>query len=128
MLVREIMTCPAFSVHRESSLDEALQLMAERTVTSLPVVDDEDVLVGVLSEIDLLRRAVEADRRAHATPVHESEPLPETVGVAAIPVPAFVDDVDDPRWVNLARFGFCKRESVIRDALDKLRTHIESLA
>lgn len=54
--------------------------------------------------------------------------LPETVGVAAIPVPAFVDDVDDPRWVNLARFGFCKRESVIRDALDKLRTHIESLA
>ena len=38
MLVREIMTCPAFSVHRESSLNEALQLMAERKVTSLPVV------------------------------------------------------------------------------------------
>lgn len=80
MLVREIMTSPAYRVHRDSPLDEALQLMAERRVTSLPVVDDADVLVGVLSEIDLLRRAVEPDRRAHAIPLHESEPLPETVG------------------------------------------------
>lgn len=80
MLVREIMTSPAYSVHRDSPLDEALQIMAERRVTSVPVVDDADVLVGVLSEIDLLRRALEPDRRAHAIPVHESEPLPETVG------------------------------------------------
>lgn len=51
--------------------------------------------------------------------------LPEKVGVAAIPVPAFVGDVDDGRWRNLARFGFCKRESVIREALDKLRAHMD---
>lgn len=51
--------------------------------------------------------------------------LPEKVGVAAIPVPAFVGDVDDERWRNLARFGFCKRESVIREALDKLRAHMD---
>lgn len=95
MLVREIMTCPAFSVHRESSLNEALQLMAERKVTSLPVVDDEDVLVGVLSEIDLLRRAVEADRRAHATPVHESEPLPESVGEIMTPNPRTTTESSD---------------------------------
>ncbi|MFD5869313.1 aminotransferase class I/II-fold pyridoxal phosphate-dependent enzyme [Corynebacterium sp. NPDC060344] len=53
--------------------------------------------------------------------------LPETVGVAAIPVPAFVEDPKDPRWRNLARFGFCKREAVIREALDKLRAHMDSL-
>lgn len=51
--------------------------------------------------------------------------LPEKVGVAAIPVPAFVGDVDAERWRNLARFGFCKRESVIREALDKLRAHMD---
>ncbi|MDO5711105.1 MAG: CBS domain-containing protein [Micrococcales bacterium] len=80
MLVREIMTCPAFSVHKESSLDVALRLMAQRKVTALPVVEDGDRLVGVLSEIDLLRRAVEPDRRAHFLPVSESEPLPDKVG------------------------------------------------
>ncbi len=51
--------------------------------------------------------------------------LPGTVGVAAIPVTAFVDDAGDERWRNLARFGFCKRESVLREALEKLRNHLE---
>ncbi|GAB98248.1 CBS domain-containing protein [Kineosphaera limosa] len=80
MLVREIMTSPAYSVRPDSEIDDALQLMAERKVTALPVVDEGEVLVGVLSEIDLLRRAVEPDRRAHVLPVQESAPLPRTVG------------------------------------------------
>lgn len=80
MLVREIMTSPAYSVQANSPIDAALQLMAERRVTALPVVDDAGVLIGVLSEIDLLRRAVEPDRRAHHIPVAQSAPLPHTVG------------------------------------------------
>lgn len=87
MLVREIMTSPAFSIHETSPLDEALRLMAERKVTALPVVQDGDRLIGVLSEIDLLRRAVEPDRRAHALPVRESAPLPETVAEVMTPGP-----------------------------------------
>ncbi len=51
--------------------------------------------------------------------------LPEKAGVAAIPVTAFVADVDDERWRNLARFGFCKRESTIREALGNLRAFME---
>jgi CBS domain-containing protein len=80
MLVREIMTAPAISVHMQSELDDALQLMAENRVTALPVVDESDRLVGVLSEIDVLRRAVEPDHRAHAIPVHDGPPLPTMVG------------------------------------------------
>lgn len=87
MLVREIMTAPALSVRREADLDEALRIMAEKKITALPVVDDGDQLVGVLSEIDLLRRAVEPDHRAHALPVQESEPLPKTVGEIMTPRP-----------------------------------------
>ena len=87
MLVREIMTAPALSVRREADLDEALRIMAEKKITALPVVDDGDLLVGVLSEIDLLRRAVEPDHRAHAIPVQESEPLPKTVGEIMTPRP-----------------------------------------
>lgn len=87
MLVREIMTSPAFSVDEDAPLDAALQLMAERKVTALPVVRDGDRLVGVLSEIDLLRRAVEPDRRAHVLPVRESAPLPERVAEVMTPEP-----------------------------------------
>lgn len=80
MLVREIMTAPAMSVTTEADLDKALRLMAEKRITALPVTDADGRLVGVVSEIDLLRRAVEPDHRAHAIPVHESPPLPRTVG------------------------------------------------
>lgn len=79
MLVREIMTSPALSVHLKADIDEALRIMAERKVTALPVVEDDDRLVGILSEIDLLRRAVEPDHRAHAIPVREQPPLPKSV-------------------------------------------------
>lgn len=80
MLVREIMTVPAYSVHENDDLDAALGMLAERRITSIPVVDDERHVIGVLSEVDLLRRAVEPDTRAHATPVHESTPLPQSIG------------------------------------------------
>lgn len=79
MLVREIMTCPALFVRDDADLDAAIRLLAEKRVTALPVVDGQEHLVGVLSEIDILRRAVEPDTRAHAIPVHESAPLPKTV-------------------------------------------------
>ncbi|QQS02404.1 MAG: CBS domain-containing protein [Austwickia sp.] len=80
MLVREIMTAPAYSVHEGDELDGALRLLAERKITAIPVVDDEHHVIGVLSEVDLLRRAVEPDTRAHATPLHEGPPLPKSIG------------------------------------------------
>ena len=87
MLVREIMTSPPCSVHRDAPLDEALRTMAERRVTSLPVVVEDDVLVGVVSEVDVLRRAVEPDRRAHQIPPAQSPPLPESIGDIMTPDP-----------------------------------------
>lgn len=80
MLVREIMTSPALSVRPDADLDKALSLMAEKRITALPVTDEKGHIVGVLSEIDVLRRAVEPDHRAHAMPVHASPPLPRQVG------------------------------------------------
>lgn len=95
MLVREIMTAPAFSVHKDSPLDEALRAMAERRVTTLPVVVDDDVLVGVVSEVDVLRRAVEPDRRAHAIPPGESTPLPAAIGEIMTPDPRTTTEGSD---------------------------------
>ncbi|GAA3723204.1 pyridoxal phosphate-dependent aminotransferase [Gordonia hankookensis] len=45
--------------------------------------------------------------------------LPERIGVAAVPVSAFVDDVGP--WRHLVRFAFCKREDVIAEAAQRLR-------
>ncbi|GMA41294.1 CBS domain-containing protein [Mobilicoccus caccae] len=76
MLVREIMTAPAVSIHADAALDDAIELLAGRRITLLPVVDDAEHLVGVISEIDVLRRAVQPDGRARVMPLPESEPIP----------------------------------------------------
>lgn len=76
MLVREIMTAPAVSIHADADLDDAIDVLAGKRITLLPVVDDSRHLVGVLSEIDVLRRAVEPDARARVMPLPESGPIP----------------------------------------------------
>ena len=71
MLVREIMTSPAYSVHEEASLEEALRLMATARVTGLPVVDGAGRVVGIISEADLLKADLEPDPRAHVRPARQ---------------------------------------------------------
>jgi len=81
MLVREIMTSPAYSVREVASLEEALKLMATARVTSLPVVDDSTHVVGIISEADLLKTDLEPDPRAHVRPARQPvESLLTTVG------------------------------------------------
>ena len=72
MLVREIMTSPAYSVHEDASLEEALKLIATARVTSLPVVDGGEHVVGIISEADLLKQDLEPDPRAHARPIPQA--------------------------------------------------------
>jgi CBS domain-containing protein len=71
MLVREIMTSPAYSVHEDAPLEEALKLMASARVTSLPVVDRGTRVVGIISEADLLKADLEPDPRAHVRPARQ---------------------------------------------------------
>lgn len=71
MLVREIMTSPAYIVHQDASLEEALTLMASARVTSLPVVDGGTRVVGIISEADLLRADLEPDPRAQLRPARQ---------------------------------------------------------
>jgi len=73
MLVREIMTSPAYSVLEGASVEEALKLMATSRVTGLPVVDGAGRVVGIISEADLLKADLEPDPRAHARPCRQSD-------------------------------------------------------
>ncbi|KWX57272.1 pyridoxal phosphate-dependent aminotransferase [Mycobacterium sp. NAZ190054] len=50
--------------------------------------------------------------------------LPEKVGVAAIPMSAFCDPAAGhaDEWKHLVRFGFCKRDATLDEAIRRLRT------
>ncbi|WP_031153508.1 CBS domain-containing protein [Streptomyces xanthophaeus] len=50
----EVMSAPAVTVHADETAAGAARLMARRSVERLPVVDDEDRLVGIVTRRDLL--------------------------------------------------------------------------
>jgi len=52
--VREVMTRSVISIHGDSPIDEAISLLLRHNVSGLPVVDEENHLIGVISERDLL--------------------------------------------------------------------------
>ena len=57
MKVGDIMTQPAMTVRPQTTIAEAAQLMLQRHISGLPVVDAAGAVVGVVTEADLLRRA-----------------------------------------------------------------------
>lgn len=52
---RDIMTSPAIHVAAQTSLQEVALLLADAGVTGAPVVDEDGLVVGVISERDFLR-------------------------------------------------------------------------
>ncbi len=66
--VWRIMRAHPFFVHPETPALEAADIMLQHRVGSLPVVDDDQVLVGILTETDflqLLRRALVLQATVH---------------------------------------------------------------
>ena len=96
MLVREIMSSPAYKVHERASIEAALKVMATAKVSSLPVVDPAGHVVGIISEADLLKELLEPDPRAHMRLVPPpSGPLPATVSQVMTAHPYTVREDDD---------------------------------
>lgn len=65
MLVREAMTTEVITVSPDTSLRETARLLSEHSITSMPVVDGDGHLLGVISEADVVRDALVEDQRAH---------------------------------------------------------------
>ncbi|WP_169988738.1 MULTISPECIES: CBS domain-containing protein [unclassified Microbispora] len=87
MLVREIMTTPVVTVRRTATIKQAVRLLYEQDITAAPVVDAAGRMVGVVSEMDLLRGEFGANPRGFLRP----EALP-----TGRP-PALVEEVMTPR-------------------------------
>lgn len=56
MLAKEIMTTDVLRATPDQSIHDVARKLLERSVSALPVVDERDRLVGIISEGDLLRR------------------------------------------------------------------------
>jgi CBS domain-containing protein len=55
MKAKDAMTSPAITIHQEATLREAGDVLARRGISALPVVDDNGHLVGIVSQMDLIR-------------------------------------------------------------------------
>jgi CBS domain-containing protein len=75
--VRDVMTRDVVTVGPGTSVKYAAEVMAERGFAALPVVDDDDQVVGIVAEADVLRDRLPHDPRLHARrdePVGDAAP------------------------------------------------------
>jgi CBS domain-containing protein len=117
MLVKDVMSTDVASVTPPTTVDQALHILVERKVTSLPVVDDQQRVVGILSEADLLMHLLSRDPRAHLIPVHQATAEPPRLVAEVMTRSPHVtrpeDDVSDLAAV-MAQHGW-KSVPVVRD-------------
>jgi CBS domain-containing protein len=69
VFVSDVMTSPVLTVPADTSIKAAARLLRDQDVAAAPVVDDSGSLVGIVSEIDLLRGTLAPDPVAHLFPV-----------------------------------------------------------
>ncbi|MDA1053482.1 MAG: CBS domain-containing protein [Planctomycetota bacterium] len=87
---KHIRTSPVLTVTSSTTVGDVLDLMGQHSVSGLPVIDDEQNLVGMVTEFDLLMLLLTADNSNGALPVSsvmstdvvcvdENASIPETV-------------------------------------------------
>ncbi|HZK24564.1 MAG TPA: CBS domain-containing protein [Oscillospiraceae bacterium] len=59
MSIKEIMTSEVIAVTQETTVDEAARLLLEHKISGLPVVDEQQQVVGMVTEADLIYQAKE---------------------------------------------------------------------
>src|SRR5436190_15350173 len=66
MNAKDVMTRPVISIEPDMSVQQAAQLMLQRRISGLPVIDKAGRLVGIVTEADFLRRAETGTQRRRA--------------------------------------------------------------
>jgi CBS domain-containing protein len=69
--VRDAMTADPRTVRAEDSVVDAAKIMEEEDVGSVPVVDVDNVLVGMITDRDIALRVVAAGKESRSTTVGE---------------------------------------------------------
>jgi CBS domain-containing protein len=84
MRARDVMSTSLVTVGPDTTAKEAAELLVTNGITTLPVVAADGTLVGIVTDVDLIRDRIGVDPRSlvHADwPVHKANgPAPPTVG------------------------------------------------
>jgi CBS domain-containing protein len=124
-LVRDAMTANPRTVRREATVREAAMLMAEQDVGALPVVDSDQILVGIVTDRDIALRVVATGRDPLSTrvqeiatttvsPAYPDEPLGEAVEQMVYRQVRRLPVIDNDRVV-----GILAQADVVHDIGDK---------
>jgi CBS domain-containing protein len=52
---KDVMTTQVICIHKDTPIYEAIDLMVTNSITGIPVIENDSMLVGILSEQDVLR-------------------------------------------------------------------------
>ena len=55
LLAKDIMTTEVICIHKDTPIFEAIELMVRNKITGVPVIDNDSILAGIMSEQDVLR-------------------------------------------------------------------------
>ena len=55
VIAKDVMSSSVLTVNTDTTLNEIIKLLVENNVTGLPVVDEDMILLGVVTEKDVLR-------------------------------------------------------------------------
>ena len=100
MQARDVMTREVVTVGPETSAKYAAEVMAEHGFAALPVVHEDDRLIGIVAEADVLRDRMPADPRLHLRRDGETPGSPPSLLVHGVMTPDVraveaTDDVAD---------------------------------
>jgi len=103
MLTRDVMTSPAITVLPTDPVRGAIRALHAHDITALPVVDGSGTLVGIVSEMDLLKDEFQPDPRAsmRAVPGHSGPPPHQVEEVMTREVVTVTPTTDAARLVDL---------------------------
>lgn len=68
MRVKDLMTTPVVCVYAATPVKEIAGILVDRKVSAVPVLDEEDRLIGIVSEADLIPLETADDPRRHLLP------------------------------------------------------------
>jgi len=73
MRIKDVMTAPVVCVFAATPVKEIAGILVDRKISAVPVLDEADRLIGIVSEADLIPLETGDDPRRHLRPWHPSE-------------------------------------------------------
>ena len=117
---REVMSRNVVVVHADDPAIDAALLLVQRGISGIPVVSDDTILVGIITEKDVLKLLIEVDPdkrvRDYMTKVVKS--FDESKSVLDICAYLFLNDIKRVPIVKDGKLvGIVSRRDVIREIL-----------